>query len=111
MLNRSLYLKRGATLALSGFVKLPTGIWTATSQVRDPAANKISDLSVTLTELVAPGPKGETHAISIRQSDTVTWPLRNLQCDIRFESVNAVIYTPTFTIEVLERQTHAAIIP
>jgi len=105
MATQSFIIKRGATLALAGTVSLPTGVWTATSEVKDQTGTLVSTLNVTLTAPTAPS---TVWVILMGQTsdDTLTWPLGPLNCDIRYvSSGNDVIYTPTFQFNVVQEIT------
>jgi hypothetical protein len=112
MSQKTITLKRGSTLSLSGSVKLPTGTWTATAKIAKPNNVILDTLGVTLTPLVEVGANGETHSISVTRaaSFTETWQLGNLQCDIRFEDSvgGTVIHTPTFFVNVVQEITDAS---
>lgn len=107
---KTVELKKGSTLSIAGFVKLPVGTWSASAKVAKPNGELIGPLDVTLSPLGTPGTKGETHSIAIYKSatDTALWTVGNLLCDIRFaDTSNMVIHSPTFTITVLQQITNA----
>lgn len=112
MSQKTVTLKRGSTLSLTGNVKLPTGTWTATSKIAKPNNVLLDTLGVTLSALAEVGANGETHSIAVTRaaSFTETWPLGNLQCDIRFEDSvgGTVIHTPTFYVSVVQEITDAS---
>jgi len=105
MATQSFILKRGATLALAGTVSLPSGTWTATSEVKDQTGTLVSTLNVTLTPPTSPS---VIWVIQMTQTseNTLTWPLGPLNCDIRYvSSGDDVIYTPTFQFNVVQEIT------
>jgi hypothetical protein len=110
MSQKTITLKRGSTLSLTGSVKLPTGTWTASSKVAKPNGTLLDTLVVTLTTLVTPGTNGETHSITVSRAaaNTADWTIGNLQCDIRFlETGGTVVHSPTFYINLVQEVTDA----
>jgi hypothetical protein len=104
METQSILLKRGATFSLAGYVTLPDGDWSATSEIKDVAGNLIAELDVTLNPPVSPE---ITWPILLYKdaSFTETWPISTLYCDIRFAGNNNIIYSPTFTVKVIKEVT------
>lgn len=96
----SVFVKRGATLSYAGYVTLPAGDWTATSELRNSAGDLISQLDVTLVAPTAPETRWPI-LLYKDASETIDFPLGPLQCDIRFQYSNTVIYSPTFTVNVV----------
>lgn len=102
-------LKRGDTLSLAGFAKLPEGTWAATAQVDRASGAALDDLTVELVPLEEPGPEGQTHALSLyKDADgTLEWPTEILRCDIRFtDDSGVVVHSPTFAINVVYEVTN-----
>lgn len=102
--------KRGGTFSRSGLFKLPAGVWTATSQVNKPAGGVVGQLSCDLQELPTPDANGNTHALTISatSAETKTWPITELPTDIKFrDATGVVMYTTTYTINVLKNETPA----
>ena len=105
MATQSFILKRGATLAIAGTVSLPSGSWTATSEVKDQKGTLVAELDVTLT---LGSPPSTLWIIVLRKSatDTLEWPLGPLNCDIRYASnADEIIYTPTFQFNIVQEIT------
>lgn len=96
----SVFVKRGATLSYAGFVTLPEGDWTATSELRNSANELVAELDVTLQQPVSPETKWPI-LLYKDASETIDFPLGALQCDIRFQYSNTVIYSPTFIVNVV----------
>ena len=106
MATQSFPIKTGASLAIAGTVSLPSGTWTATSEVKDQTGNLVSTLNVTLTP---PTGSSSIWVIQITQTaeNTLTWPLGPLNCDIRYvDTSDNVIYTPTFQFYVSQEITN-----
>jgi len=100
----SVFVKRGATFSLAGFVTLPSGTWKATSELKDNSGALIAELEVTL----ALQPLPDTRWGILLYTDataTALWPLGPLNCDIRFQYSNSVIYSPTFVVNVVKEIT------
>jgi hypothetical protein len=100
----SIFLKRGSTFSLAGYVTLPLGEWTATSEIKDNIGDLISELDVTLQAPVDP----ETRWAILLYKDaeiTAEWPLGPLSCDIRFVNGDTVIYSPTFIVNMVKEIT------
>ena len=95
--QQNIYLKRGATLSLAGYVNLPEGPWTATSEVKNSDDVLVDSLTVSLTAPVSPSTIW-TLSLSATAEQTIDWPLGPLSCDIRFTNTGAVLYSPTFII-------------
>jgi len=100
----SVFVKRGATFSLAGFVTLPDGVWTATSELKSNNGDLIAELEVTLEKQPLPDTRW---GILLYTDATVTadWPLGPLSCDIRFQYSNNVIYSPTFVVNVVKEVT------
>jgi len=96
----SIFLKRGSTFSLGGYVTIPSGEWTATSEIKDNKGNLIQELMVTLESPVNPNIKWAI-LLYADAADTALWPLGPLSCDIRFESGSNVIYSPTFIVNMV----------
>jgi len=99
--------KQGATFSLGGFASLPTGsgyFWEATAELRDGNGVLISELQVTLQAPTAPDTKW---ALLLYQdaTETATWPLGPLYCDIRFVNSGTVLPTATFVVNIVQRVT------
>ena len=72
------------------------------SQIRKADYTMVTDLTVTKGDQAkAPG----TFALTPKVSDTATWPLDKLICDIEFTAGGVVLSTETFTIPVVEEVT------
>lgn len=100
-------LKTGATLSLAGTVSLPTGTWTATSEVKTLDGTLVDVLSVTLAAPVSPSTLW-TIQLFADAAVTETWPLGMLNCDIRYiDAGGNVIYTPTFQFNMVQEITDA----
>lgn len=98
-----IYWKRGATFSLAGYVTLPEGDWVATSELKDNANALIAELEVTLG---APSAEGKWPILLYAGADvTIDWPLGPLSCDIRFQYINNVIYSPTFVVNLVREVT------
>ena len=102
--KQSIFLKRGATFSLAGFATLPAGDWTATSEVKNNQGVLVQELTVTLDPPVDPETAWPL-VLFASAEDTATWPLGPISCDIRFAYGTAVIYTPTFIINVVQEVT------
>ena len=100
----SVFVKRGATFSLAGFVTLPDGVWVATSELKSNNGDLIAELEVTLEHQPLPDTRW---GILLYTDATVTaeWPLGPLSCDIRFQYSNSVIYSPTFVVNVVKEIT------
>jgi hypothetical protein len=100
----SIFLKRGSTFSLAGYVTLPLGTWTASSEIKDNSGNLVSDLDVTLE---APEDPETRWAILLFKDAEITadWPLGPLPCDIRFVNNDTVIYSPTFIVNIVQEVT------
>jgi hypothetical protein len=96
----SVFIKRGATLSYAGFATLPSGNWTATSELRNSAGDLISELDVTLASPTLPNTRWPL-LLYKDAGATIDFPLGPLQCDIRFQYDNTVIYSPTFVVNVV----------
>lgn len=103
MILKTIEIKQGASLSLGGYINLPVATWVVSSQVRTPDGDLIADLEV---ELVAPVSPSEQYAIAMAATETETWPVGTLYCDIKFVDNNYILQTPTFDIVVLEAQTN-----
>lgn len=98
----SIFLKRGSTFSLGGYVTIPAGEWVATSEVKDNYGALIAELEVTLQS----PPVGETRwPILLYWADTSEWPLGPLNCDIRFVSGTNIVYSPTFIVNMVKEVT------
>lgn len=74
--------------------------WTITSQVRY-AKELIDNLNVTVTDAA-----NGLFTISLGYTDTASWPIRRLKCDIQFDRpVLGRVSSQTFYIDVEEDQT------
>ena len=72
------------------------------SQIRKSDYTMVTDLIVTKGDQAT---KPGTFALTPKVSDTTTWPLDKLICDIEFTSNGVVLSTETFTIPVVEEVT------
>lgn len=104
-MNQAFNLKQGDTLSIGGYINLPAGTWSIESMVRT-----FDDVLVDTLEssIVAPTPPDDQYAIALLATPdkTVDWPLGQLYCDVRFTDGALVVTSPTFSIVVLEAQTH-----
>jgi hypothetical protein len=98
--KQSIFLKRGSTFSLGGYVTIPAGEWTATSEIKDNKGTLVQELAVTLEAPVAPNTKWPI-LLYADAADTAVWPLGPLSCDIRFVSGSNVIYSPTFIVNMV----------
>ena len=97
----STYFKRGSTFSYAGYATLPsTEGWTATSQLKNNAGDVIADLEVTLQSPTLPDTRWPL-LLYLPASNTLSWPLGALYCDIRFQNGDTVIYSGTFVINVV----------
>ena len=98
---KTVNIKTGSTLNIVGRVALPTGTWTISSKVKRINNAAVQTLTSTISVIVDPVDTA-THAITLSATatETATWPIGNLLCDIRFaDSISGnVIYSPTFAI-------------
>lgn len=100
----SIFLKRGATFSLAGYVTIPAGDWVATSEIKNNLGELISELDVTLQAPV--DPEIRWSILLYKDAEiTATWPLGPLSCDIRFAYGNTVIYSPTFIVNMVKEVT------
>ncbi len=85
--------KRGTTFSYGGLVRLPAGTWSARASVQTQTRQPVSDLVASLTPLVTPGAKGETHALLLEGSalTTATWPQGVLLGDILFLDATGLV--------------------
>lgn len=111
MIKQSIHHKRGSTFSYSGLIKLPTGIWSAESEVHDASTDAlVQTLTCTLSVLGSPGGNGETHSLLIEASaaNTAAWPLNTkLKADILFVSGAVVVASDTFEIIPIDGVTDA----
>ena len=98
--KQSIFLKRGSTFSLAGYASLPDGTWTATSELKNNLGELVAELDVTLE---SPTPPDTAWPLLLYKdaTDTATWPLGPLSCDIRFVYSNTVIYSPTFIVNIV----------
>lgn len=107
-MEQAIQMKRGSTLSLAGFAKLPPGTWSASAQIDNDNGAPLATLSVTLTALGEVGENGETHVLLLYKDaeSTESWPMTAVSCDIRFEDTSGVvIYSPTFKIIIVKEVT------
>lgn len=100
---KTVNLKTGSTLTLTGRVALPTGTWSISSKVKRSNNAAVQTLTSSIVTIVEPTDAAtHTFSISATSAQTVLWPIGNLLCDIRFsDSVSGrVLYSPTFTVAV-----------
>jgi len=100
----SVFVKRGATFSLAGFVTLPDGTWSATSELKSNNGDLIAELEVTLVKQPLPDIRWGI-LLYMDAILTAGWPLGPLSCDIRFQYSNSVIYSPTFVVNVVKEIT------
>ena len=107
---KTIRIKLGSSLGVTGVLKLPQGTWVATAAIARPNGALIGPLSVTLMQVLDPvGQETHTIGISADAETTASWPVGNLQCDIRFEDVDGnVIHSPTIIIATESSITNAA---
>ena len=94
-------IKAGDTLSYAFTCQLPTGLWTATCQVRtsNPPYQLLADAAVTLS---LPVNGVSTVAVYVAAAQTKSWPAGLQELDIRFsDSGGAVIYTDSIVLPVL----------
>lgn len=100
---KTVNIKSGSTLTLSGRVALPAGVWSIASKVKCINSAEIQTLTSSIEEIVEQT-DAATHTFSLSATDveTALWPVTNLLCDIRFEDSDTgkVLHSPTFTLAV-----------
>jgi hypothetical protein len=96
-------IKRGGTLLLalllsdtSGNPIDLTGV-TIAAQLRDAGSSLVEQLTIT--------PAADVGAAVIEATDTATWPIGRLLCDIKVSFGGIVLVTDTFAVRVIQEVT------
>jgi hypothetical protein len=104
--SETVVIKRGDTLNLHCAVRVgsdsqSTVGWEIESWIRDRSAVKVHDFEVTRID----DTKGR-YDIKASASETINWPVGDLNCDIRYQFPDdVVVRTHTFTIRVVDSVT------
>jgi len=102
---KKISIKQGATLSLTGSLKLPVGDWGVTSQIRDKAGVKCADCVITPSPVTsADANVAVGFVLTVDETITTDFPATTptslLQCDIFFRSNSFNLPTETFALEV-----------
>lgn len=110
-MTQTVNIKAGATFSVPLLVRLPSGNWSATSEMRQSDTSLVGVLSVTLASLAEPDAAGNTHSglLLATSVQTASWPVGAFRCDVRFADTQdppVVLFSDPFVVDVTQGMTH-----